>query len=94
MRDDHHRADDGVGHAATCLADGLGHLGEERQAERRDALRDDVEQHEGQGHQRHENGQRAQADDDVRQRLAKAIAHDQAVAFATAGAAGTSRGLR
>ena len=46
---------------------GFGISREERQVERRDALRDDVEEHERQRHEREQHRQAAEHDDDVRE---------------------------
>src|SRR4029077_4234233 len=81
------RANNRVRHAAARLADRPGHMREEIEIQRLDTLSDHEEQDEGQGHERHEHGQRAESDEERRDGLPaeRAVAH--AAASASGGAA-------
>jgi hypothetical protein len=86
------RTDDGVAHPAALFPDRRGHVREEVDVQRRDALRDDVEQDERERDQRDDHGHAAKDDDEVRQRLAPTIANHAAAFAGTADF--TSRGRR
>ena len=91
---DDERAQDRVRHASARFADGLRHLGEETPAQRRDALRQHVEQHEGQRDEGDQHRQDAQPDDDVRKQPTPAIPHHVALSAAGITAVLTGRACR
>src|SRR4029077_15485954 len=80
------RANNRVRHAAARLADRPGHMREEIEIQRLDTLSDHEEQDEGQGHERHEHGQRAESDEERRD----GFPAERAVAHAAASASGAA----